>query len=117
MELVVRLGNTQQGEAALTLGADVPFCLAGGRAMVRGAGEEVEPLPFEHQVFTLLTPPVALSTAAVYAAWDELGGPTGESGNDLEPAALHVEPRLALWRDQLGDATGRTPQLAGSDTE
>ena len=34
--------------------------------------------------------------------------------NDLEPAALAVEPRLAAWRDRLGAATGRPPVLAGS---
>ena len=79
-----------------------------------GVGEVVEPLPFEPRVFTLLTPPIAVSTAAVYAAWDELGGPHGENGNDLEPAALEVEPRLALWRDELAGATGRAPRLAGS---
>jgi 4-diphosphocytidyl-2-C-methyl-D-erythritol kinase len=51
---------------------------------------------------------------AVYRRWDELGGPTGPGANDLEQAALAVEPRLAEWRDRLGDATGETPCLAGS---
>ena len=74
----------------------------------------VEPLPFEEWTFTLLTPPVHCATEAVYRAWDDLGGPTGDNGNDLEPAALAVEPRLAEWRDRLGDATGATPVLAGS---
>jgi len=55
-----------------------------------------------------------VSTPAVYRAWDELGGPSATGPNDLEPAALVVEPRLAAWRDRLGDATGRTPVLAGS---
>jgi 4-diphosphocytidyl-2-C-methyl-D-erythritol kinase len=55
-----------------------------------------------------------VSTPAVYRAWDALGGPTAEGPNDLEPAALVVEPGLAVWRDRLGDATGRTPVLAGS---
>jgi 4-diphosphocytidyl-2-C-methyl-D-erythritol kinase len=55
-----------------------------------------------------------VSTAAVYERWDALGGPTADGPNDLEPAAMSVEPRLAEWRDRLGDATGRTPQLAGS---
>jgi 4-diphosphocytidyl-2-C-methyl-D-erythritol kinase len=82
--------------------------------MVRGVGEEIEPLPFERRVFTLLTPPLEVSTSAVYEKWDALGGPTGENGNDLEPASLAVEPRLAVWRDQLGNVTGRTPRLAGS---
>ena len=74
----------------------------------------VEPLPFEARTFTLLLPPFGCSTLSVYGRWDELGGPTGLGVNDLEPAALAVEPRLAEWRDRLGDATGETPCLAGS---
>jgi 4-diphosphocytidyl-2-C-methyl-D-erythritol kinase len=50
----------------------------------------------------------------VYRRWDELGGPAGDTGNDLEPAALAVEPRLRVWRDRIGDAVGERPILAGS---
>ena len=101
-------------DAAAAIGADVAYCLVGGRARVRGIGEQVEPLPFEPLTLTLVTPPVFCSTPAVYRAWDELGGPTGDHGNDLEPAALVVAPELARWRDELGDATGAQPRLAGS---
>ena len=111
---VLRWAGCSDVAVAAALGADVPFCLVGGRARVRGVGDAVEPLPSEPRTFTLLTPPLAVSTAAVYVKWDELDGPTGDNGNDLEPAALAVEPRLAIWRDQLGDATGRRPRLAGS---
>jgi len=100
--------------AAASLGADVAFCLAGGHARVQGIGELIEQLPFEDRVFTLLTPPVMCSTPAVYRAWDDLGGPVGDNGNDLEPAALAVAPELARWRDELADATGVRPRLAGS---
>ncbi len=106
-------GRTDMAVAA-SLGADVPFCLVGGRARVRGVGEHVEPLPFRDMRFTLLTPPIAVSTPAVYRAWDAMGGPRASGANDLEPAALRVEPELAAWRDQLGDATGEEPALAGS---
>jgi 4-diphosphocytidyl-2-C-methyl-D-erythritol kinase len=99
---------------AAGLGADVPFCLVGGRARVAGIGEIVEPLPFVEQVLTLWTPPLACSTPAVYRAWDELGEPRGDNGNDLEPAALLVEPRLAQWRDELAAVSGQRPRLAGS---
>lgn len=99
---------------ASRLGADVPFCLRGGRARVTGVGERLERLPFEPRTFTLLTPPLHCSTVAVYRAWDALGGPTAGGLNDLEPAALVVEPQLARWRDALGDASGHTPTLAGS---
>jgi 4-diphosphocytidyl-2-C-methyl-D-erythritol kinase len=99
---------------ATSLGADVPFCLRGGRARVTGIGEIIEPLPFEARTITLAMPPYGCPTPAVYAAWDDLGGPTGDGPNDLVPAALVVRPELAAFRDALGDATGQEPHLAGS---
>jgi 4-diphosphocytidyl-2-C-methyl-D-erythritol kinase len=111
---VLRWADVDDLDVAVRLGADVPFCLRGGRARVTGIGEEIEPLPFEEATFTLLTPPVHCSTPAVYRAWDDLGGPTADGPNDLEPAALRVAPELAAWRDRLGDATGQSPVLAGS---
>lgn len=112
---VLRWAGVTDPAVAVRLGADVPFCVVGGRARVRGVGEIVEPLePRPGEPWTLLVPPVPVPTAAVYAAWDELGGPTGDGPNDLEPAALRVVPELARWRDVLGDATGVTPVLAGS---
>ena len=101
-------------EVAASLGADVPFCVAGGRARVRGIGELVEPQPFEQRTFVLAIPPFVMDTAAVYRAWDRLGGPAGRNGNDLEPAAVDVEPRLSLWKEALGNLTGEEPRLAGS---
>ena len=111
---VLRWAGCHDLEMAAALGADVAFCLVGGRARVRGMGEIVEPLPFVERTYTLLTPPFGCSTAEVYRAWDRLGGPSADGPNDLEPAALAVEPRLAEWRDRLADATGRRPVLAGS---
>lgn len=114
---VLRWAGCSDPAVAVRLGADVPFCLAGGRARVRGVGEIVEPLPFaevEGREYTLLIPPLHVSTVEVYRAWDRLGGPPGANGNDLEPAALAVEPGLARWRDLLGEASGQTPSLAGS---
>ena len=98
---------------AAGLGADVPFCLAGGRALVSGIGEKVQPLtPMDLEV-TLLLLPFPCPTPAVYAAWDE--NPSSSDGtNDLEPAALRVEPRLARWRDAWAEASGGEPRLAGS---
>ncbi|MGQ0831345.1 MAG: 4-(cytidine 5'-diphospho)-2-C-methyl-D-erythritol kinase [Microthrixaceae bacterium] len=111
---VLRWAEVVDVEVAATLGADVPFCMIGGRARVTGVGEVVEPLPFEARTFTLLTPPVHCSTLEVYRRWDDLGGPTGIGDNDLEPAALAVAPELGRWRDELGDASGAVPTLAGS---
>ena len=101
-------------DLAAGVGADVPFCIRGGRARVRGVGEVVEPLPYVPRTVTLATPDFGCDTAAVYRAWDDLGGPTADGPNDLEPAALVVAPALAAFRDRLGDDTGETPVLAGS---
>lgn len=98
----------------VAIGADVPFCLVGGRARVRGIGEIVEPLPPQPRTYTLVIPPLVVSTPAVYRAWDELGGPHGDAGNDLEPAAVAVAPKMASWRDRIAEAAGIRPTLAGS---
>jgi 4-diphosphocytidyl-2-C-methyl-D-erythritol kinase len=112
---VLRWAGCDDLATGATLGADVPFCTRGGRARVTGIGEGLESLPHVDRTFTLVTPPFGCSTPAVYRQWDALGGPTAAEGaNDLEPAALAVEPGLARWRDRLGDATGQTPTLAGS---
>jgi 4-diphosphocytidyl-2-C-methyl-D-erythritol kinase len=111
---VLRWAGVDDPSLAARLGADVPFCLRGGRARVRGVGELLDPLPFEPRTYTLIVPPFGCSTVAVYRAWDELGGPEGPGANDLEQAALKVEPRLAAWRDRLAEATGLKPGLAGS---
>lgn len=111
---VLRWAGFDDVETAASIGADVAFCLVGGRARVTGIGEQVTPLSFEPRTFTLVTPPVACPTPAVYRAWDDLGGPTHLSGNDLEPAALLVAPELERWRDQLWESTGVRPTLAGS---
>lgn len=110
---VLRWAGCTDVAVAVALGADVPFCLVGGRAHVTGVGERVNALAFVERAYTLCMPPFGVSTPAVYRMWDELGGPTGEI-NDLEAAALAVAPELAAWRDRFGDATGVTPVLAGS---
>lgn len=111
---VLRWAGWTDLRAAGRLGADVPFCVVGGRARVRGIGDVVEPLPPEARTITLLTPSVRCPTQAVYETWDRLGGPRGGHGNDLEPAALELVPELAEWRRRLAGATGASPRLAGS---
>jgi 4-diphosphocytidyl-2-C-methyl-D-erythritol kinase len=111
---VLRWAGFDDLVTASRLGADVSFCLAGGRARVRGIGEVVEPLPHLPLEFTLVVPPLAVSTPAAYRTWDDLGGPTVDGPNDLEPAAIAVEPRLAVWRDRIEVCCGTRPTLAGS---
>lgn len=111
---ILRWAGYTDIEGAAQLGADVPFCLVGGRARVQGIGELVQPLEHIPRTLTLLIPPFGCSTPSVYRCWDDMGGPKGPNGNDLEPAALEVEPRLDQYRRALEQATGQTARLAGS---
>ncbi|MHB8263976.1 MAG: 4-(cytidine 5'-diphospho)-2-C-methyl-D-erythritol kinase [Acidimicrobiales bacterium] len=118
---VLRWAGYSSHKAAARLGADVPFCLSGGRARVSGMGEDVTQMPFEEKWFVLMIPPFGIETAQVYENWDRLPeslqhGHTGDGEyfNDLESAALRLEPQLELWRDVFGNATGCQPHMAGS---
>lgn len=84
---------------AQTLGADVPFFLAGGKALAEGRGERLKPLLVEPAWFAIAWPRIELSTADVYRAWDEVHG---EGPNHLRRAAEHVESRLQEFAAGLG---------------
>lgn len=111
---VLRWAGFGDLNAASRVGADIPFCMVGGRAVVMGIGEDVQPLPFVRRDITLVIPPLHVSTPAVYAKWDELGGPRTHPVNHLTEAAVAVEPRLAEWQQRIAAASGAEPVLAGS---
>lgn len=115
---------------AAEVGSDVPFCVRGGAAWMRGRGEIIEPLSVPTGLaFVVAIPPFRLSTPDVYRAWDELGSPRSERVvpsprrlasviselvNDLEPAAEALQPRLLEFRAALEAAAGAPALLAGS---
>jgi 4-diphosphocytidyl-2-C-methyl-D-erythritol kinase len=111
---ILRWAGFSDLAGAARLGADVPFCLVGGRARVTGIGDVIEPMAVTAEEITLVIPPLSVSTPAAYRAWDELGGPRSEGANDLEAAAIAVVPALATWRDRIAEASGVVPTLAGS---
>ena len=92
-------GRTDLETIAAHLGADVPFFLRGGRARAVGRGEVLQPLAFEPGWFAIAWPGYEVSTAAVYKAWDEVGG---DGRNHLFGAACAVEPGLAEFAEVLG---------------
>lgn len=121
-------------QIAFELGADVPSQLAPGRALVTGAGEHVEPLSDAPPLGVLVLPSRAqLATGAVFAEADRLGlarsradlderlatvraalavGPALPRElvvNDLEPAALSLEPSI---EDALDAARGTGADVA-----
>ena len=116
---------------AYQLGADVPFALVGGTAIVGGIGELVSPEPDADGFgLAIVVPDLVLATPAVYAAWDELEGPSGPAYpepslppslrdlaplvNDLYPAAVAVAPELDDWRAELEGSWGIPVAMTGS---
>ena len=102
---------------ARQLGADVPFFLAGGTAIAEQRGDHLTPIPTQPAWFAIAWPWIELLTQDVYRAWDEMsaspgkspplsgGGPgwgSGQVGNQLIKAAMHVEPRLEEFAASLG---------------
>ncbi len=61
------LTRQQLMDAALELGADIPFCILGGTALAEGIGEKLTPLPPPPEVSLLIVkPPIMVSTKHVY---------------------------------------------------
>jgi len=128
--LVVDVDDDGLAALAAGVGSDVPFCLRGGAAWMRGRGEQLEPVRLAAALpVVVVLPPLFVSTPAAYAAWDDLGGPVArrripapeaveqlvpELANDLEAAAEAVEPRLAAFRADLEEVAGLPAILAGS---
>jgi 4-diphosphocytidyl-2-C-methyl-D-erythritol kinase len=116
----VGLAPQVRAEIELELGADVPFFARGGEsALVSGRGEHINRLPAPSGVAAVLlvTPPFGLSTALVYARFDELTPPaetTRPEPNDLWPAAASLEPRLVQIRDELERLTMQPWLMSGS---
>ncbi len=141
------LDDDRRLELAARLGSDVPFFLARGPALVEGRGERVTPLPGligEPPGVLLVTPPVAIQTADVFAAHAAGIRPAGGSArlssahladelraglsvralldragvlavaNDLAPACAAVVPGLVDLRRGLGRLLGRPIGQSGS---
>jgi 4-diphosphocytidyl-2-C-methyl-D-erythritol kinase len=116
---------------AVDLGADVPFALVGGSAIVGGIGELIQPQPDATGfALAIVVPDLSLDTPAVYAAWDDLDGPQGPVfptdalppalrelaplANDLYPAAVAVDSALDDWRAELETTWGVPVAMTGS---
>ncbi|MDZ4776973.1 MAG: 4-(cytidine 5'-diphospho)-2-C-methyl-D-erythritol kinase [Alphaproteobacteria bacterium] len=116
------------------LGADLPACVYARTAMMRGTGEQTEPVAFPALHAVLANPGVEAATGAVYRTFDamKLGAPFGTTGtppgdaaaarawlsrqrNDLEAPALQVAPLIGDVLSLLkARAPGALVRMSGS---
>lgn len=103
-------------ELAQQLGADVPVFVFGDNAVAEGVGDELRSIVLPQAWYLVLTPPVAVSTARIFAH-PELKRDSkkiriqsfsaGLAGNDLEPLVCQEYPEVARhldWLRQFGRA-------------
>lgn len=104
-------------ELGLRLGADVPVFIFGENAFAEGIGEKLSPIVLPPAWYLVLTPPVQVPTAQIFAS-NELTRNTipikippfsvAQGHNDLEPVVCRAYPEVARhlqWLKRLGGAT------------
>lgn len=112
----VSLSRQDLQELALQLGADVPMFVFGQTAFAEGVGEILHPISAPPAWYVVLTPPVQVPTAAIFAM-PELTRDTpalkiarfsaGMGRNDLQSVVVNRYPEVARhleWLGQFGEA-------------
>lgn len=128
---VTGLSRSYLHEVASRVGSDVPLFLTGGTLMMRGRGDDIEPIrSLEDFAVAVVVPGFGLGADEVYQRWDAMEGPEASPipddllppslrggmpmRNDLLPAALDLEPRLGDFMADVASAWGSTVCLTGS---
>jgi 4-diphosphocytidyl-2-C-methyl-D-erythritol kinase len=122
-------------EVAAQVGADVPFCVTGGTALATGTGvATAQVLCRGVYDWVVAVDDQPLSTAEVYAKWDDIGRPSrvepdavlqalrsrdpealgAALHNDLQEAAFALRPRLREWQEALVEAGALGAVISGS---
>lgn len=124
--------QTQLAGVGLTLGSDVPMCLAAEPLLARGVGEVLERVPdFPSLGLVLVNPGVAVSTAEVFAGLERrdngklpplprtidfhsLRNWLETTRNDLEPVARKFRPEIGQALAALVRADAGFARMSGS---
>ncbi|MCJ7422353.1 4-(cytidine 5'-diphospho)-2-C-methyl-D-erythritol kinase [Sphingomicrobium astaxanthinifaciens] len=118
-----RLDPAIAQDIAPRLGADVPACLLSMSARGEGVGDKLTPVPtpqLSGRPVLLVNPLEALSTPAVFAAWDGedrggLGTDWRAGRNDLEAPATTLVPAIGSILEWLGRQPGcELARMSGS---
>jgi 4-diphosphocytidyl-2-C-methyl-D-erythritol kinase len=128
------LGAGELRDLGAALGSDVPSQVEPRHALVQGTGEHVEPLELPPLHALVVPAAEGLSTAAVYAELDRLGGGrerldpaalrklaagspqelAAALENDLQPATLLLRPELSHTLGALRSAGALAAAVSGS---
>lgn len=87
---------------AARLGADVPFFLRGGCALMEGIGEKLTPMPAISGWLVLVQPSQPLATPQVYRRWDALNLPSAQGTPALQEALQSTLMRGAVNLASIG---------------
>jgi 4-diphosphocytidyl-2-C-methyl-D-erythritol kinase len=131
------LGAEELRRIGARIGADVPFCLAGGTALGEGIGELLTPLPAppDHSL-VLAKPSRSADTGEIYRSYDagpranapsvepvvsalragDLDALAGAVGNDLEPVTRGLVPEVAAIERDLLEAGALGAAMTGTGT-
>lgn len=76
----LNLSMQEMADIGLKFGADIPYCLYDGTAIVEGIGDKITPVefPFEGQKLLLMHPKTFISTEKVFKKGDKLGFDNGD---------------------------------------
>lgn len=118
---------------ALSVGADVPFCLVGGTCRCEGVGELLTPFAIPQKLhFVLCKPNRGVSTGALFRSLPlprpkvntlaamaalsrgDLDALASAMQNVLEPPAIELVPEIGALKKQLADAGALAAQMSGS---
>ncbi|MHB1291787.1 MAG: 4-(cytidine 5'-diphospho)-2-C-methyl-D-erythritol kinase [Sulfuricella sp.] len=112
----LNLSRQMLQELGSRLGADVPVFVFGESAFAEGVGEKFRPVALPPAWYVVLAPPVAVSTAEIFADKELTRATkpikmsdfsTGCGKNDLEPVVCRKYPQVAEcleWLKAFGDA-------------
>jgi 4-diphosphocytidyl-2-C-methyl-D-erythritol kinase len=120
-------------DVASTIGADVPYFLAGGTALGLGRGEEIYPLvDLPTHWVVIVQPPYGISTAEAYSWYEDdraaghreprepqmlpVPWPTraAQMINDLEPPVVRRHPEIGTLKTVLREAGAVAAAMSGS---
>ena len=117
--------------AILSLGADVPMCMKPVSARATGIGGELERVTLPRLPAVLVNPRVPVSTPSVFRTLTRRDNPPmpdvpafasvpdaiawlAEQRNDMQAAAIAIEPMVASVLDALGETGAALSRMSGS---